>query len=81
MRVLDAMGWHPKHIGGLIYSRYRHLQWDQYNPEKRANYWAEQYAAPIHDGTDTKAFMSCEEEQLRGFCIQPWSGFDLRWYK
>lgn len=78
VRILDAQGWHPKHIGGLLYSRYKNIGWGHYNPEKRANYWVEQYCGPIHDGTDDKRYMSCEEEQLRGSCPQPFCGWDLR---
>jgi len=80
VRVLDGRGWHPKHIAGLIYSRYRYMAWGHYNAEKRANYWAEQYAAPLYDGTDDRRYMSCVEEQLRGFCIQPFCGHDLSAY-
>ena len=80
VRVLDSMGWHPKHIGGLIFSRYTSMSWGYYNAEKRANYWAEQYAAPIFDGTDDKRYMSCIEEQQRNFCIQPFCGYALDAY-
>jgi len=85
-RVLYAIGWHPKHIGGMIRAHYEldlnwNTDWNKYDPSSRANFWARIYCGMIYAGTDTLEDFSCEAHQERGFCPCNWCGFRLKDYR
>lgn len=81
-RTLMSMGWHPKHIGGLIRSYYEQpldwgTDWSKYHAETRANFWARVYCGLISTGLDRLADFTCVSQQEKGFCPQTWCGFSL----
>ena len=85
-RVLFAIGWHPKHIAGLIRSYYEtrpgwKIDWQKYHPETRANFWCRIYCGLIATGTDTLDDFNCVAQQEKGYCVHPYCGFSLKDYR
>ena len=88
-RVLMAIGWHPKHIAGLIHSKYaRDYRWEvnflRYDPSRWASVWVRMYAGMITTGVDGLMDLNCVSQQDKGeawmgmrYCPQPWCGFNL----
>ena len=81
-RVLTKKGWHPKHIGGLIRSKYEGdygwgNEWSKYDAATRANGWARIYCGMIYTGADRGYDQNCGSHQQRNFCIQPNCGYNL----
>ncbi|MBI4180009.1 hypothetical protein HY522_11375 [bacterium] len=81
VRVLDKMGMHPKQIGELFFRKYRRTPFGSYNPQRRAYFWAESYAAFIHAGIDRKKDLTCRDHQRRNRCVQPNCGWNLSAYR
>ncbi|MBP7652622.1 hypothetical protein KA977_04325 [Candidatus Dependentiae bacterium] len=81
-RILDKNGWHSKDIAQLFFNIYKPLRdWEIYNAEKLANFWAELYVGAIWTGTDTKTDMNCYSQQDRNLCWIKDCGFNLIHYK
>ena len=85
-RVLFAIGWHPKHIAGLIHSYYEtkpgwKTDWEKYHAETRANFWSRIYCGMIVTGTDTLSDFRCVCHQEKGYCVHPYCGFNLGDYR
>jgi len=85
-RVLFAIGWHPKHIAGLIRSNYEtrpgwKINWQKYDAETRANFWGRVYCGMIATGTDTLNDFNCVAQQEKGLCPHPYCGFNLKDYQ
>ena len=88
-RVLMAIGWHPKHIAGLIHSKYaRDYGWEvnfiRYDPNRWASVWVRIYAGMILNGIDGLMDLNCVSQQEKGeawmgmkYCPKPWCGFNL----
>ncbi len=81
-RVLFALGWHPKHIAGLINSYYLsrpgwNIDWNKYHAETRANFWARIYCGLIATGNDDLADFNCRSHQEKGHCPAHWCGHRL----
>jgi hypothetical protein len=85
-RVLRALDWHPKHIGGLLRAYYERdfgwqTDWRKYDPETRANFWARIYCGLIAMGLDSLTDLNCITHQENGFCVQAWCGHNLMDYQ
>ncbi len=77
VRTLMAVGWHPRHIAGLIRSKYeRNYQWSPgwfvYDAALRADFYARLFAGLIADGLDPLVDFNCKSTQEKGYCS--WSG-------
>ncbi len=81
VRVLDKMGFHPKEIAELFYRKYRRTPFGHYNPQRRAYFWVESYAALIHAGVDMKRDINCRDHQARNRCVRPDCGWSLAKYR
>lgn len=93
VRVLMAIGWHPKHIAGLIYSKYaRNFGWDvnfrRYDANRWANVWVRIYAGMIITGVDQLLDLNCISQQEKGgawmgmrYCPAPDCGCNLADYR
>lgn len=81
VRVLDKMGVPPKQIAELFYRKYRRTPFGHYNPQRRAYFWVQSYAALIHAGIDTKSDLTCHKHQQRDRCVKPMCGWDLAKYR
>ncbi|MCB1079032.1 MAG: hypothetical protein KDM64_14515 [Verrucomicrobiae bacterium] len=73
-RCLLAQGWHPRHIAGLVRSKFEDPshgwgdQWQGYHPGFRADFYVRLFAGQISTGLDRLEDMNCEAEKARGFC-------------
>ncbi|OGH57076.1 MAG: hypothetical protein A3G34_14650 [Candidatus Lindowbacteria bacterium RIFCSPLOWO2_12_FULL_62_27] len=81
VRVLDKMGFHPMEIAELFYRKYRRTPFGHYNPQRRAAFWVESYAALIHAGLDPKRDLTCRDHQNRDRCVKPNCGWNLAKYR
>jgi len=85
-RVLTKMNWHPKHIAGLIRSRYERNYnwgdfWNKYDACTRAQFYVRLFAGLIADHIDNEQDLNCISHQEKGYCVRPWCGFNLKNYK
>jgi hypothetical protein len=88
-----AIGWHPKHIAGMIYSKYmRDYGWEVnfrcYNANRWANVWVRIYAGMILGNIDGLLDFNCTSQQEKGeawmgmqHCPSPGCGFNLADYR
>ncbi len=76
-RTLLAKGWHPRHIGGLVRSKFEDPQfgwgscWEHYSPAFRADFYVRLFTGMIATGLDPLADFHCAGLQAEGFC---WPG-------
>jgi hypothetical protein len=73
-RVLLAEGWHPRHIAGLIRSKFEDasfgwgVSWADYEPGTRADFYTRLFAGQLATGLDTLADFTCAATRDKGFC-------------
>jgi hypothetical protein len=67
-RGLLGMGWHPRHIAGLIWSKLSHGQTPSAQVWKGADERVRCYSGLIHEGLDRLADFDCISVQNQGFC-------------
>ena len=78
-RVLLAHGWHPRHIAGLIRSKFENPQhgwgvnWQDYEAGTRADFYTRLFLGQWATGTDHLADFSCASIQGADFCPLPLS--------
>jgi hypothetical protein len=85
-RLLTKLNWHPKHIAGLIRSRYERDYkwgdfWKRYDPCTRSQFYVRLFAGLLADNTDNEQDMNCISHQEKGYCVKPWCGYNLKNYK
>jgi hypothetical protein len=93
VRVLTSKGWwHPKHVAGLIRSKYERehgweVNWDKYDANMWACVWTRFYYGLIVNGLDRKIDLNCVSHQEKGlafgnipYCVQPNCGYNLQNY-
>jgi hypothetical protein len=85
VRVLVALGWHPRHIAGLICSKYqRDFGWTQFanvDPAMRADFYTRVFAGLFAAGTDDLVDFNCTSAQEQGTCTFSNCGFNLLKFK
>lgn len=79
VRTLLASGWHPRHIGGLIRSKYeRNFGWGKvwyvYDAATRADFYTRLFAGLIADGLDPLIDYNCRSTLEKGYCCTPFCG-------
>jgi hypothetical protein len=77
VRVFLALGWHPRHIAGLIWSTFEQdhqwgQQWAEMDPCWRADFHTRVFAGLIFARTDSLVDFNCVSHQEKGYC--PYSG-------
>jgi hypothetical protein len=85
-RCMLARGWHPKHIGGFIRSKYERdfgweENWNKYDAASRGNWWSRVYCGLLATGADQEQDLNCVSHQEKEFCPSPWCGYNLESYK
>jgi hypothetical protein len=82
VRVMLALGWHPRHIAGLICSKYgRDFDWTQFvnvDPATRADFYTRVFSGLFAVGTDDLVDFNCASAQEQGTCTFSNCGFNLR---
>ena len=85
VRVMLALGWHPRHIAGLICSKYRRdFGWTQFvnvDPATRADFYTRVFAGLFAAGTDDLVDFNCTSAQEQGTCTFSNCGFNLLNFK
>ncbi len=81
VRVMLALGWHPRHIAGLIHSKYaRPFGWTQfqgYDRATRADFYTRIFAGLFVTGRDDLIDFNCVSAQEQGICPYSNCGFNL----
>ncbi|BBO34322.1 hypothetical protein [Lacipirellula parvula] len=77
VRTLTAEGWHPRHIAGLVRSKYErdyHLNpgWFVYDASLRADFYVRLFAGLMADGLDPLVDYNCKSTEEKGYCC--WKG-------
>lgn len=79
-RTLLAAGWHPRHIAGLIRSKFENpafgwgVSWSDYDPATRADFYTRLFAGMLYAGLDGLVDYNCTSTQEKGFCFPPAGG-------
>jgi len=85
VRVMLAFGWHPRHIAGLICSKYcRDFNWTQFvnvDPATRADFYTRMFAGLFAAGIDDLVDFNCVSAQEQGMCTFSNCGFNLLNFK
>ncbi|TLD69094.1 hypothetical protein FEM03_19705 [Phragmitibacter flavus] len=74
-RSLLAMGWHPRHIAGLVRSKFEDPQfrwgvdWNLYEPATRADFYTRIFAGLYETGLDQLVDFNCVSTREKGFCF------------
>lgn len=76
-RCLLEHRWHPRHIAGLVRSKFEDPchgwedRWEGYSPSLRADFYVRLFSGQIATGLDRMSDFNCEAAKLEGFC---WPG-------
>jgi len=86
VRVLMAVGWHPRQVAGLICAKYESDhdwgdQWRHYDPAYRADGYTRLFAGLIATGRDRLIDFNCVSNREKGFCVQEECGHNLDEYR
>ncbi|HEU5236637.1 MAG TPA: hypothetical protein VFU37_05815, partial [Pyrinomonadaceae bacterium] len=85
VRVMLALGWHPRHIAGLICSKYqRDFDWIQFidvDPATRADFYTRVFSGLFAAGTDDLIDFNCASAQEQGTCTFSTCGHNLLNFK
>lgn len=85
VRVMLALGWHPRHIAGLICSKYRRdFAWTQFvnvDSATRADFYTRVFAGLFAAGTDNLVDFNCVSAQEQGTCTFSTCGHNLLDFK
>ena len=79
-RVLLAEGWHPRHIAGLICSKFENAEhgwgvnWHEYEAGTRADFYVRLFSGLWTTGVDELVDFNCRSTQEKGFCPGPLFG-------
>ena len=81
VRVMLALGWHPRHVAGLIHSRYaRPYGWTQfegYDRSMRADFYTRIFSGAFAAGFDDLIDFNCVSAQEQRMCPFNNCGFNL----
>jgi hypothetical protein len=74
VRVMLSLGWHPRHIAGLIRSKYERNhawgdQWRGYDPATRADFYARVFSGLVITGVDDCIDFNCKSAREEGICF------------
>jgi hypothetical protein len=73
-RTMLALGWHPRHIAGLIRSKYERdygwgLQWQGNDPTSRADFYVRLFSGLFAAGRDELIDFNCESTKQKQLCF------------
>jgi hypothetical protein len=83
IRYLLSQGWHPRHIAGLVHSRYARDfgwgdRWMKMDAQTRAEFDVRVFAGMIATGIDEAVDFNCRSAQEKGLCPGRACTHDLR---
>jgi hypothetical protein len=73
VRALLAIGWRPRHVAGLIRSKYERdygwgERWYRHDASTRADFYTRMFAGLLHTGLDELIDFNCVSTQENGYC-------------
>lgn len=76
VRTLLALGWHPRHIAGLLRSRYERnygwgATWFFYDAATRTDFYTRLFAGAVALGRDQLVDYNCVSTREKQLCVQP----------
>lgn len=76
VRLMLSLGWHPRHIAGLIRSKYERdfqwgAQWRRCDPATRADFYARVFTGLFVCGVDDLIDFNCQSAREEGLCFVP----------
>lgn len=79
VRTLLAVGWHPRHIAGLIRSKYERdfgwgAMWFVYDAAMRAEFYTRLFSGLIAMRLDELVDYNCRSTQEKGYCCSTYCG-------
>jgi hypothetical protein len=82
VRGLLALNWHPRHIAGLIRSKYERDygwgdQWLIHDAATRADFYTRIFAGLFAAGVDDLVDFNCTSVREKGLCLRPQNGCAL----
>lgn len=85
-RTMLALGWHPRHVAGLIRSKYERdfnwgLRWHEYSAGMRADFYVRVFAGLFATGRDDLVDFNCRSTQEKHFCFAPNPGCNLEHFR
>ena len=74
VRVMLSLGWHPRHIAGLIRSKFERdhawgEQWTGYDPATRADFYTRIFAGLFVTGYDDLVDFNCQSAKEEKLCF------------
>lgn len=86
LRVMLALGWHPRHVAGLIRSRFEHDyqwgdRWNDHDAATRADFYTRLFAGMIVTGCDHLVDFNCQSAKEEKLCFATDCPFNLEHYK
>jgi hypothetical protein len=84
--VLLALGWHPRHIAGLIRSKYERdygwmSEWYIYDAGTRADFYVRLFTGLIEVGKDRLVDFNCLSTKEKQWCFRPNEWCNLEKYR
>lgn len=85
-RVMLALGWHPRHIAGLIRSKFERdfnwgSLWDGYLPSMRADFYVRVFAGLFAVGRDDLVDFNCQSSKEEKTCTVADCPGNLDWFR
>lgn len=85
-RALLSLGWHPRHIAGLIRSKFEHDygwgdQWMSYDPAMRADFYTRLFAGLFVTRRDDLVDFNCYSSNEEGTCPLTHCPGNLDWFR
>jgi hypothetical protein len=86
VRVFLSLGWHPRHIAGLIRSKFERdycwaEQWQGYDPATRADFYTRIFAGLFAVGRDDLVDFNCQSAKEEKLCFFSECPDNLEQYK
>jgi len=86
VRVFLALGWHPRHIAGLIRSKYERdygwgARWYTYSAGMRADFYTRVFSGLFFVGRDNLVDFNCQSTREKGYCLSPCASCNLAQFR
>jgi hypothetical protein len=86
VRVMLSLGWHPRHIAGLIRSKFERdfgwgVAWKGYDAATRADFYTRLFAGQFVTGLDDLVDFNCQSAKEQKLCYAANCPFNLEQYK
>jgi hypothetical protein len=86
VRVMLSLGWHPRHIAGLIRSKFERnygwgREWYFYDAATRADFYTRVFSGMIKTGRDNLEYFDCVPGKQMKYCFNEQDTCDLEPFK